>query len=61
VTRQRGEVVVTGERAVIAHVGAWLLAHLDPIPADLRVDVPDLEAALLTLLDQPEPSQEALR
>ena len=38
---------------MIAHVGAWLVASQRPIPPDLRVDIPDLEAALLTLLDQP--------
>jgi ABC-2 type transport system ATP-binding protein len=34
----------------IAHVGAWLVAR-GPVPADLRVEVPDLETALLALLD----------
>ena len=53
VTREHDQVVVRGDREVIAHVGAWLVARPDPIPLDLRVDVPDLEAALLTLLDQP--------
>ena len=55
VTREDGQVVVRGDREVIAYVGAWLVARPDPIPLDLRVDVPDLEAALLTLLDQPVP------
>jgi len=51
-----GRVTVRGDRASIAHVGAWLVGRGD-VPADLRVDVPDLEAALLTLLDDPsEPS-----
>ena len=49
-----GRVVVRGSRAVIAHVGAWLVARPEPIPGDLHVDVPDLEDALLTLLDQPD-------
>ena len=34
----------------IAHVGAWLTARPDPVPADLDVHLPDLEAALLALL-----------
>lgn len=46
------QVTVRGDRSSIAHVGAWLVARGD-IPADLRVDVPDLEAALLNLLDGP--------
>ena len=41
---------VRGERQAIAHVGAWLVAR-GPVPPDLRVDVPDLESALLALLD----------
>jgi ABC-2 type transport system ATP-binding protein len=45
-----GRVTVRGERQSIAHVGAWLVAH-GPVPTDLRVDVPDLESALLALLD----------
>lgn len=45
-----GQVAVRGDRSSIAHVGAWLVSR-GAIPADLRVDVPDLEAALLTLLD----------
>jgi ABC-2 type transport system ATP-binding protein len=53
VTREHGQIVVRGCREVIAHVGAWLVARPEPVPADLRVDVPDLEAALLTLLDHP--------
>ena len=46
------QVTVHGERSSIAHVGAWLVDRGD-IPNDLRVEVPDLEAALLTLLDGP--------
>jgi ABC-2 type transport system ATP-binding protein len=49
---------VEGDRAGIAHVGAWLVSHapeLGGVPADLSVDVPDLEAALLRLLDSPSP------
>jgi ABC-2 type transport system ATP-binding protein len=51
VTRERGDVVVRGTREAIAQVGAWLVGTGRPVPADLRVDIPDLEAALLTLLD----------
>ncbi len=50
VVREAGTVTVHGERQAIAHVGAWLVPR-GPIPADLRVDVPDLESALLALLD----------
>jgi len=53
VTRDRGQVAVRGDRTAIAHVGSWLVGTGRPIPADLRVDVPDLETALLTLLDSP--------
>ncbi|MET1038674.1 MAG: ABC transporter ATP-binding protein [Aeromicrobium sp.] len=49
-TSTAGQVTVTGTRSSIAHVGAWLVGRGD-VPADLRVDVPDLEAALLSLLD----------
>lgn len=45
-----GQVSVQGERECIAHVGAWLVAR-GPVPADLQVETPDLEAALLALLD----------
>ncbi len=47
------QITVRGERSSIAHVGAWLVDRGN-IPADLRVEVPDLEAALLTLLDRPD-------
>ena len=43
-------VVVDGGREVIAHVGAWLVER-GAVPPDLHVDVPDLEGALLALLD----------
>ena len=49
-----GQVAVHGDRQVIAFAGAWLVAR-GPVPDDLRVDVPDLEAALLTLLDGAAP------
>ena len=45
-----GRITVSGDRQSIAHVGAWLVGH-GPVPADLRVDVPNLESALLALLD----------
>lgn len=44
------QLTVRGERASIAHVGAWLVSRGD-VPEDLRVDIPDLESALLALLD----------
>ena len=53
VAHSNDQVTVRGTRNVIAHVGAWLVASQRPIPPDLHVDIPDLEAALLTLLDQP--------
>ena len=37
----------------IAHVGAWLVGRNQPMPADLHVAVPNLKAALLTLLECP--------
>jgi len=52
VTRERDQVVVRGDRATIAHVGAWLVGR-GSVPDDLRVDIPDLETALLALLDIP--------
>ncbi len=45
-----GGIVVDGERRMVAHVGAVLVA-LDAVPDDLHVQLPDLEAALLHLLD----------
>ncbi len=57
VSHERDQVAIRGSRDVIAHVGAWLVQRDAPVPTDLRVDIPDLEAALLTLLDQPETSQ----
>lgn len=46
----RGEVEVRGASPVIAHLGAALVAT-DRVPDDLRVAQPDLEDALLDLLD----------
>lgn len=50
VRRTRDHVSVHGDRAVIAHTGAWIVRR-GPVPVDLRVETPDLEAALLSLLD----------
>ena len=50
VSQLAGQITVRGERQIIAQVGAWLVGR-GPIPADLRVEVPDLESALLALLD----------
>jgi hypothetical protein len=44
------QIRVRGERQVIAQVGAELVRR-GTIPVDLDVEVPDLEAALLHLLD----------
>jgi ABC-2 type transport system ATP-binding protein len=52
VARIGDRVTVHGDRTAIAHTGGWLVTR-GPIPADLRVDVPDLEEALLALLDTP--------
>jgi len=57
VAGERDQVAVRGTREVVAHIGAWLVARPEAIPADLRVDIPDLETALLTLLDNPDPEQ----
>jgi ABC-2 type transport system ATP-binding protein len=47
-----GQVHVQGGRECIAYVGAELV-RLGHVPSDLDVEVPDLEAALLHLLDNP--------
>jgi len=55
---QAGErVTVHGDRRIIAHVGATLVLW-GPVPEDLSVHVPNLEDALLSLLDD-EPAAEA--
>jgi ABC-2 type transport system ATP-binding protein len=51
VHRERDQLVVHGRRETIAYVGAWLVERGSSIPDDLHVNVPDLEAALLALLD----------
>ncbi len=57
--RTGDRIVVHGDRRMIAHVGAALVDD-GPVPADLSVEIPDLEDALLGLLDGtsgPEPSE----
>jgi ABC-2 type transport system ATP-binding protein len=57
-------VELAGDRRMIAWVGAWLAAE-GPIPDDLWVRVPDLEDAVVHLLQEPvsavEPPLEAVR
>ena len=55
VVQETGITTVRGERQAIAHVGAWLVPR-GPVPADLHVDVPNLESALLALLDGASPT-----
>ena len=50
VQRVDGRVEVHGDRRVIAHVGAALV-HRGTVPDDLTVAMPDLEDALVRLLD----------
>lgn len=51
-----GRVTVDGDRRMIAHVGAALV-QWGPVPADLSVQVPSLNDALLALLaDTPAPA-----
>ena len=47
-----GRTVVVGDGSAIAHVGAALVAA-GAVPDDITVEQPDLEAALLELLDAP--------
>ncbi|GAB2487256.1 ABC transporter ATP-binding protein [Jatrophihabitans fulvus] len=59
-TVRHGRIEIEGHRECIAHVGAELVRR-DRIPADLHVDVPDLEDALLHLLDSsPAPQLEKI-
>jgi ABC-2 type transport system ATP-binding protein len=51
-------ITVLGDRRSIAHVGAELVRRGD-VPADLDVQVLDLEDALLHLLDSPDPTAPA--
>jgi ABC-2 type transport system ATP-binding protein len=50
-----GRVTVLGTRQIIAHVGADLVRR-DRVPHDLAVEIPDLESALLGLLDGQPPA-----
>jgi ABC-2 type transport system ATP-binding protein len=50
VALRAGQVTVRCDRQAIAHVGAELVRRGE-VPTDLDVEVPDLEAALLHLLD----------
>jgi ABC-2 type transport system ATP-binding protein len=50
VSAQAGQVQILGDRACIAHVGAELVRR-GSVPADLGVELPDLESALLHLLE----------
>jgi ABC-2 type transport system ATP-binding protein len=50
VTAGGGRIEVYGDRTAIAHVGAELVRS-GPVPADLTVELPNLETALLRLLD----------
>lgn len=52
-----GRVDVRGDRQSIAYVGAELVRR-GTVPTDLDVELPDLEAALLRLLDTPDESAE---
>ena len=52
-----GRVVVHGDRASIAHVGAALVGAGGVIPADLSVSIPNLEDALVGLLEQANVTQ----
>jgi ABC-2 type transport system ATP-binding protein len=49
VRRGGARIEVDGDRSMIAHVGAWLVARGD-VPDDLWVGVPDLEDAVVELL-----------
>lgn len=51
----RGRTTVYGDRRAVAHVGAALVCHGE-VPADLSVQVPSLDDALLRLLDRPPAS-----
>ncbi len=53
ITIDRGRVKILGDRKSIAYVGEALVRG-GSIPADLSVEVPDLEDALLELLEQSE-------
>jgi ABC-2 type transport system ATP-binding protein len=50
VQRAGARITVDGDRRIIAHVGAALVRH-GQVPADLGVRVPDLDDAMLSLLE----------
>jgi len=52
VRRSATRVTVEGSRATIAHVGAVLVRN-GPVPADLDVQVPSLDDAMVSLLGKP--------
>jgi ABC-2 type transport system ATP-binding protein len=58
VERAGSRVTVQGDRRIIAHVGASLVQR-GTVPGDLAVHVPDLEDALLTLLEPGPPETTA--
>jgi ABC-2 type transport system ATP-binding protein len=59
--RRVGErIEVRGDRRIIAYIGADLVRR-GVVPDDLTVEVPNLESALLGLLDNHEGSPESSR
>jgi ABC-2 type transport system ATP-binding protein len=56
VRRSATRITVEGSRATIAHVGAVLVRN-GPVPADLDVQVPSLDDAMLSLLGRPAQSE----
>jgi ABC-2 type transport system ATP-binding protein len=54
VERAGSQVTIHGEDAVLAHVGAALVAH-GREASDLRVDLPSLEDVYMTLVQEPAP------
>jgi ABC-2 type transport system ATP-binding protein len=55
VSETDGRITVHGDRPVIAHIGVHLVRR-GHIPDDLAVEMPNLESALLGLLDGPTPN-----
>ena len=56
VSRAEGQITVRGHRRIIAYVGA-VLVRRESVPADLSVQVPSLEDALLGLLNGDQDDQ----
>jgi ABC-2 type transport system ATP-binding protein len=54
VDREGGEIAVRGEGPVLARVAAALVAHGEE-PDDLRVDLPTLDDAYITLVEEKQP------